>query len=170
MDLSQQGGLPAGHRLLLRAPECGRCQINRKTLVYPHHSIQELQVKLCLSVCLSTCLSVCLSVDFFIKVVSSFLFSPPWHHLISPWPLLLFYSLSIDSSKDLSVWLDSLSSTIRSALSCSQVALRLWENPDNNVCGDCGSANPEWASVNLLLVICQACAGTSQQVTQLVVM
>ncbi|XP_008277690.1 arf-GAP with Rho-GAP domain, ANK repeat and PH domain-containing protein 1 [Stegastes partitus] len=69
------------------------------------------------------------------------------------------FSLSVDSSKDLSVWLDSLSSTIRSALSCSQVALRLWENPYNKVCGDCTAANPEWASVNLLLVICQDCAG-----------
>ncbi|KAM9348690.1 arf-GAP with Rho-GAP domain, ANK repeat and PH domain-containing protein 1 [Symphorus nematophorus] len=69
------------------------------------------------------------------------------------------FNLSVDSSKDLSMWLDSLSSCIRRALSCSQVALRLWENPDNKVCGDCGAANPEWASVNLLLVICQACAG-----------
>ncbi|XP_069395470.1 arf-GAP with Rho-GAP domain, ANK repeat and PH domain-containing protein 1 isoform X2 [Paralichthys olivaceus] len=69
------------------------------------------------------------------------------------------FNLSVDSSKDLSLWLDSLSSSIRSALSCSQVAMRLLENPCNKVCGDCGSANPEWASVNLLLVICQACAG-----------
>ncbi|XP_070712118.1 arf-GAP with Rho-GAP domain, ANK repeat and PH domain-containing protein 1 [Pempheris klunzingeri] len=69
------------------------------------------------------------------------------------------FSLSVDSVKDLSTWLDRLSSSICSALSCSQVALRLWENPDNKVCGDCGSANPEWASVNLLLVVCQACAG-----------
>ncbi|XP_029304199.1 arf-GAP with Rho-GAP domain, ANK repeat and PH domain-containing protein 1 [Cottoperca gobio] len=69
------------------------------------------------------------------------------------------FNLSVDSSKDLSVWLDSLSSTIRSALSSSQVALRIWESPDNKVCGDCCAANPEWASVNLLLVICQACAG-----------
>ncbi|XP_034746782.1 arf-GAP with Rho-GAP domain, ANK repeat and PH domain-containing protein 1 [Etheostoma cragini] len=69
------------------------------------------------------------------------------------------FSLSVDSSKELSTWLDSLSSSICSALSSSQVALRLWENPENKVCGDCGSANPEWASVNLLLVICQACAG-----------
>ncbi|KAK2827900.1 hypothetical protein Q5P01_018934 [Channa striata] len=69
------------------------------------------------------------------------------------------FNLSVDSSKDLSVWLDSLSSSICNALSSSQVALRLWENPFNKVCGDCGAANPEWASVNLLLVICQACAG-----------
>uniref|UniRef100_A0AAQ5Y8G3 Arf-GAP with Rho-GAP domain, ANK repeat and PH domain-containing protein 1-like n=1 Tax=Amphiprion ocellaris TaxID=80972 RepID=A0AAQ5Y8G3_AMPOC len=69
------------------------------------------------------------------------------------------FSLSVDSSKDLSIWLDSLSSTICSALTCSQVAQRLWENPYNKVCGDCTAANPEWASVNLLLVICQDCAG-----------
>ncbi|XP_037324361.1 arf-GAP with Rho-GAP domain, ANK repeat and PH domain-containing protein 1 isoform X2 [Pungitius pungitius] len=69
------------------------------------------------------------------------------------------FNLSVDSSKELAVWLDGLSLSIRSALSNSNVLLRLWENPDNKVCGDCGSANPEWASVNLLLVICQACAG-----------
>ncbi|KAM7397380.1 hypothetical protein PAMA_005606 [Pampus argenteus] len=69
------------------------------------------------------------------------------------------FSLSVDSSKALSVWLDGLSSSISSALSSSQVALRLWENPDNKMCGDCGAANPEWSSVNLLLVICHTCAG-----------
>lgn len=74
------------------------------------------------------------------------------------------HSLSVDSSKDLSAWMDSLSSTIQSALSCSQVALRLWENPYNKVCGDCGAPNPEWASVNLLLVICHSCAGTWQHI------
>ncbi|XP_008400055.1 arf-GAP with Rho-GAP domain, ANK repeat and PH domain-containing protein 1 [Poecilia reticulata] len=68
------------------------------------------------------------------------------------------FNLSIDSSKELKLWLDSLTSTIQSAVSCSQVALRLWENPYNKVCGDCGAANPEWASVNLLLVICHNCA------------
>ncbi|XP_073334887.1 arf-GAP with Rho-GAP domain, ANK repeat and PH domain-containing protein 1 isoform X2 [Pagrus major] len=75
--------------------------------------------------------------------------------LITPYKT---FNLSVDSSKDLSNWLEKLTSTILSALSNSQVALRLWENPDNKVCGDCGAANPEWASVNLLLVICQACA------------
>ncbi|KAM8741507.1 arf-GAP with Rho-GAP domain, ANK repeat and PH domain-containing protein 1 isoform 2-T3 [Acanthopagrus schlegelii] len=75
--------------------------------------------------------------------------------LITPYKT---FNLSVDSSKDLSNWLGKLSSSIQGALSNSQVALRLWENPDNKVCGDCGAANPEWASVNLLLVICQACA------------
>ncbi|XP_030010095.1 arf-GAP with Rho-GAP domain, ANK repeat and PH domain-containing protein 1 isoform X2 [Sphaeramia orbicularis] len=76
--------------------------------------------------------------------------------LITPYKT---FSLSVDSTKDLPIWVDTLSSSIRSALSSSQVATRLWENPHNKVCGDCGSANPEWASVNLLLVICDSCAG-----------
>ncbi|XP_023656384.2 arf-GAP with Rho-GAP domain, ANK repeat and PH domain-containing protein 1 [Paramormyrops kingsleyae] len=69
------------------------------------------------------------------------------------------FNFSADSSKDLNVWLDSLMQGIRSALSCSEVARRLWVNPANKVCADCGAASPEWASVNLLVVICDACAG-----------
>lgn len=57
------------------------------------------------------------------------------------------------------MWLGSLTQVIRSALSCSEVAERLWASPWNKVCADCGSANPEWASVNLLVVVCEACAG-----------
>ncbi|XP_038144260.1 arf-GAP with Rho-GAP domain, ANK repeat and PH domain-containing protein 1 isoform X1 [Cyprinodon tularosa] len=75
--------------------------------------------------------------------------------LVSPYKT---FNLSVESSKDLSLWLNSLNSTIQSAVSCSHVAMRLWENPYNKVCGDCGAPNPEWASVNLLLVICHNCA------------
>lgn len=57
------------------------------------------------------------------------------------------------------MWLGSLNQVILSALSCSEVAHRLWASPWNKVCADCGSANPEWASVNLLVVVCEACAG-----------
>lgn len=68
-------------------------------------------------------------------------------------------SFSADSSRELAVWLGCLMQVIRSALSCSEVALRLWTSPWNKVCADCGAASPEWASVNLLVVICEACAG-----------
>ncbi|XP_028322114.1 arf-GAP with Rho-GAP domain, ANK repeat and PH domain-containing protein 1 isoform X2 [Gouania willdenowi] len=77
-------------------------------------------------------------------------------NLITPHRIL---SLSFDSSKEMSIWLERLSSTITSALSCSKVSLRLRENAHNTMCGDCGATNPEWASVNLLLVICHECAG-----------
>ncbi|CAL8238511.1 unnamed protein product, partial [Lota lota] len=69
------------------------------------------------------------------------------------------FSVAVDSTADLSVWQTCLSASIRSALSSSQVALRMWENPINKVCGDCGDASPEWASINLLLLLCEACAG-----------
>ncbi|XP_027024652.2 arf-GAP with Rho-GAP domain, ANK repeat and PH domain-containing protein 1 isoform X1 [Tachysurus fulvidraco] len=69
------------------------------------------------------------------------------------------FNFSADSSRDLATWLDLLNAVIRSALSCSEVALRLWSSPWNKVCADCGSPNPEWASINLLMVICEACAG-----------
>ncbi|XP_067085348.1 arf-GAP with Rho-GAP domain, ANK repeat and PH domain-containing protein 1 isoform X2 [Osmerus mordax] len=76
--------------------------------------------------------------------------------LITPYKT---FNFSADSSRDLAVWVDCLGKVIRSALSCSQVALQLWASPWNKVCADCGSASPEWASVNLLAVICEECAG-----------
>ncbi|XP_052444746.1 arf-GAP with Rho-GAP domain, ANK repeat and PH domain-containing protein 1 isoform X2 [Carassius gibelio] len=69
------------------------------------------------------------------------------------------FNFSADSAKETAAWLESLNEVIRSALSYSEVALRLWSSPCNKVCADCGAANPEWASVNLLVVICEACAG-----------
>lgn len=44
LDLSQQGGFPAGHCLLLCPTERSLSQTFGKTLVYPHHAIQDLQV------------------------------------------------------------------------------------------------------------------------------
>ncbi|XP_035383109.1 arf-GAP with Rho-GAP domain, ANK repeat and PH domain-containing protein 1 isoform X2 [Electrophorus electricus] len=76
--------------------------------------------------------------------------------LITPYKT---FNFSADSSREMVAWLGSLNAVILSALSCSEVALRLWASPWNKVCGDCGSPNPEWASINLLLVICEACAG-----------
>ncbi|XP_043077034.1 arf-GAP with Rho-GAP domain, ANK repeat and PH domain-containing protein 1 isoform X2 [Puntigrus tetrazona] len=69
------------------------------------------------------------------------------------------FNFSADSAKETAAWLESLNDVIRSALSHSEVAHQLWSSPCNKVCGDCGAANPEWASVNLLVVICEACAG-----------
>lgn len=77
--------------------------------------------------------------------------------LITPYKT---FGVSTDSSKELSVWMETLSASISSSLGSSKVAQRLWEeNPSTTLCADCGAPNPEWASINLLLVLCQSCAG-----------
>ncbi|EGG16247.1 pleckstrin domain-containing protein [Cavenderia fasciculata] len=35
----------------------------------------------------------------------------------------------------------------------------LIRNPDNSTCADCGSPDPQWASVNLTVFVCIVCAG-----------
>ncbi|XP_051733518.1 arf-GAP with Rho-GAP domain, ANK repeat and PH domain-containing protein 1 isoform X3 [Ctenopharyngodon idella] len=75
------------------------------------------------------------------------------------------FNFSADSAKEATMWLENLNDVIRSALSYSEVAHRLWSNPSNKVCADCGAANPEWASVNLLVVICEACAGAHRSMS-----
>lgn len=78
------------------------------------------------------------------------------------------FSLSVDSSREQSVWKDTLSACICSSLGSSQVAVRLWDqNPSTKLCAECGSANPEWASVNLLLVVCHTCAGVHRSLGNL---
>uniref|UniRef100_A0A8C1WS58 Arf-GAP domain-containing protein n=1 Tax=Cyprinus carpio TaxID=7962 RepID=A0A8C1WS58_CYPCA len=47
-----------------------------------------------------------------------------------------------------------------------EVAHRLWTSPFNKVCANCGTANPEWASVNLLVVICEACADAHRSMSK----
>ncbi|RXM91991.1 Arf-GAP with Rho-GAP domain, ANK repeat and PH domain-containing protein 1 [Acipenser ruthenus] len=69
------------------------------------------------------------------------------------------FSFTADSSRELVAWLGSLSQAVKSALSCSEVAERVWGSTWNRNCADCWSPDPEWASVNLLVVICDNCAG-----------
>lgn len=48
---------------------------------------------------------------------------------------------------------------IAEALSTSEVAERIWAAAPNRFCADCGAAQPDWASINLCVVICKRCAG-----------
>ncbi|KAG1930880.1 arf-GAP with Rho-GAP domain, ANK repeat and PH domain-containing protein 1 isoform X2 [Pimephales promelas] len=75
------------------------------------------------------------------------------------------FNFSADSGKEATMWLETLNDVIRGALTYSEVAHRLWASPCNKVCADCGAANPEWASVNLLVVICEACAGAHRSMS-----
>ncbi|XP_028275261.1 arf-GAP with Rho-GAP domain, ANK repeat and PH domain-containing protein 1 isoform X2 [Parambassis ranga] len=56
-------------------------------------------------------------------------------------------------------WVDAMQNAIGEALSNSEVAERIWAEPSNSLCADCGAPKPEWAAINLCVVVCKRCAG-----------
>ncbi|KAI6079240.1 Arf-GAP with Rho-GAP domain, ANK repeat and PH domain-containing protein 1 isoform X2 [Aix galericulata] len=56
-------------------------------------------------------------------------------------------------------WVEAMRHAIAEALSNSEVAERIWALEPNRFCADCGSPQPDWASINLCVVICKRCAG-----------
>lgn len=56
-------------------------------------------------------------------------------------------------------WVDAMRNAIGEALSNREVAERIWAEPSNSLCADCGAPKPEWASINLCVVVCKRCAG-----------
>ena len=53
----------------------------------------------------------------------------------------------------------SLAAAAASGLSGSAIAARLSKGPGNGACADCGAPDPDWASLNCGVLICQHCAG-----------
>ncbi|KAL0970474.1 hypothetical protein UPYG_G00242550 [Umbra pygmaea] len=56
-------------------------------------------------------------------------------------------------------WIEAVQEAIAETLSDYEVAEKIWFNASNRVCADCRAPQPEWASVNLCVVICKKCAG-----------
>ncbi|MFT7800295.1 arf-GAP with Rho-GAP domain, ANK repeat and PH domain-containing protein 1-like isoform X2 [Arapaima gigas] len=56
-------------------------------------------------------------------------------------------------------WVEALQQAITNALSSDTVVAKIWSQESNRFCADCSSMNPDWASVNLCVVICSQCAG-----------
>lgn len=54
----------------------------------------------------------------------------------------------------------ALEDAIVETLSDYEVAEKIWSNCSNRTCADCRALNPDWASINLCVVICKNCAGT----------
>ncbi|XP_027629865.1 arf-GAP with Rho-GAP domain, ANK repeat and PH domain-containing protein 1 [Tupaia chinensis] len=69
------------------------------------------------------------------------------------------FSFSADSELEKEQWLEAMQGAIAEALSTSEVAERVWAAAPNRFCADCGAAQPDWASINLCVVICKRCAG-----------
>ncbi|NXE37859.1 ARAP1 protein, partial [Ptilorrhoa leucosticta] len=69
------------------------------------------------------------------------------------------FSFSADSEQEKEEWVEAMQQSISEALSNSEVAERIWAVESNRFCADCGSPKPDWASINLCVVICKRCAG-----------
>ncbi|NXY64115.1 ARAP1 protein, partial [Callaeas wilsoni] len=69
------------------------------------------------------------------------------------------FSFSADSEQEKEEWVEAMQQSIAEALSNSEVAERIWVVESNRFCADCSSPKPDWASINLCVVICKRCAG-----------
>ncbi|XP_075994458.1 arf-GAP with Rho-GAP domain, ANK repeat and PH domain-containing protein 3 [Genypterus blacodes] len=76
--------------------------------------------------------------------------------LITPYKTFSFTAESEREKKD---WMEALQEAIAETLSDYEVAEKIWSNRSNRMCADCKALNPDWASINLCVVICKNCAG-----------
>ncbi|XP_053486943.1 arf-GAP with Rho-GAP domain, ANK repeat and PH domain-containing protein 3 [Ictalurus furcatus] len=76
--------------------------------------------------------------------------------LITPYKA---FSFTAESEREKREWMEALQESIAETLSDYEVAEKIWSNRSNRVCADCKAINPDWASINLCVVICKNCAG-----------
>uniref|UniRef100_A0A4W5PL41 ArfGAP with RhoGAP domain, ankyrin repeat and PH domain 3 n=1 Tax=Hucho hucho TaxID=62062 RepID=A0A4W5PL41_9TELE len=76
--------------------------------------------------------------------------------LITPYKT---FSFTAESERDKRDWMEAVQESIAETLSDYEVAEKIWSNRFNKICADCKAVNPDWASINLCVVICKNCAG-----------
>nr|XP_020497373.1 arf-GAP with Rho-GAP domain, ANK repeat and PH domain-containing protein 1 isoform X1 [Labrus bergylta] len=69
------------------------------------------------------------------------------------------FSFIAESEQLREQWVEAMRDAIGEALSNSEVADQIWMEPSNSLCADCGASKPEWAAINLCVVVCKRCAG-----------
>lgn len=69
------------------------------------------------------------------------------------------FSFSAESEGEREEWIEAVQESIVETLSNYEVAEKIWFNQSNRSCADCRASHPEWASINLGVVICKMCAG-----------
>ncbi|XP_049433460.1 arf-GAP with Rho-GAP domain, ANK repeat and PH domain-containing protein 1-like isoform X1 [Epinephelus fuscoguttatus] len=69
------------------------------------------------------------------------------------------FSFIAESEQLREQWVDAMRDAIGEALSNREVAERIWVEPSNSFCADCEAPKPEWAAINLCVVVCKRCAG-----------
>ncbi|XP_075712327.1 arf-GAP with Rho-GAP domain, ANK repeat and PH domain-containing protein 3 isoform X2 [Rhinoderma darwinii] len=69
------------------------------------------------------------------------------------------FSFTAESDREKKEWMEALLECISESFSDYEVAEKIWSNKTNKTCADCKACNPDWASINLCVVICKQCAG-----------
>ncbi|XP_036407457.1 arf-GAP with Rho-GAP domain, ANK repeat and PH domain-containing protein 2 isoform X2 [Megalops cyprinoides] len=69
------------------------------------------------------------------------------------------FSFTAESEREKEEWIEAVQESIAETLSDYEVAEKIWFSESNRICADCGAPRPEWASINLGVVICKKCAG-----------
>ncbi|XP_041820950.1 arf-GAP with Rho-GAP domain, ANK repeat and PH domain-containing protein 2 [Chelmon rostratus] len=69
------------------------------------------------------------------------------------------FCFTAESEREKEEWIEAVQESIAETLSDYEVAEKIWFNEANRSCADCRVPQPEWASVNLGVVICKKCAG-----------
>ncbi|XP_065704994.1 arf-GAP with Rho-GAP domain, ANK repeat and PH domain-containing protein 3 isoform X1 [Patagioenas fasciata] len=76
--------------------------------------------------------------------------------LITPFKIFSFVA---ESEREKREWMEALQEAIAEMLYDYEVAEKIWSNKANKFCADCWAQSPDWASINLCVVICKQCAG-----------
>ncbi|XP_072256704.1 arf-GAP with Rho-GAP domain, ANK repeat and PH domain-containing protein 3 isoform X2 [Pyxicephalus adspersus] len=69
------------------------------------------------------------------------------------------FSFTAESEREKKEWMEAILECISESLSDYEVAEKIWSNKANKYCADCRTCNPDWASINLCVIICKQCAG-----------
>lgn len=85
---------------------------------------------------------------------------PPFARCIALISVVMFsLSFGAESEREKREWMEALQNSIAETLYDYEVAEKIWSNKANRFCADCHALSPDWASVNLCVVICKQCAG-----------
>ncbi|XP_075424185.1 arf-GAP with Rho-GAP domain, ANK repeat and PH domain-containing protein 2 isoform X2 [Ascaphus truei] len=76
--------------------------------------------------------------------------------IITPYRTFCF---TAESEREKQEWIEAVQQSIAETLSDYEVAEKIWFNESNRSCADCRAPNPDWASINLGVVVCKNCAG-----------
>ncbi|XP_057710856.1 arf-GAP with Rho-GAP domain, ANK repeat and PH domain-containing protein 2-like isoform X1 [Corythoichthys intestinalis] len=63
-----------------------------------------------------------------------------------------------ESEREKLEWIEAVRESITETLCDYEVAEKIWFNEANRSCADCRAEQPEWASLNLGVIICKKCA------------